>query len=204
MAAAAALPPLNLYGRMKSFFNLGCFAMSPFCFLGDWGKTPATLGVLGLGQWVCVSCSVCGFLCLCEQQKCKHFFRHAYHGLWICNELGFDSHTFLKILCVCVFFAVREPDGLSLLVGPPFAPEPVATIDKWASFSFPWNSCMQFYCYRCVQFFFAFSDEERNEEELLSVSWDFESLRTAAKSFPLEREKERQSRLFHICIPRIE
>ncbi|CAM6047215.1 unnamed protein product [Sphagnum compactum] len=25
---------------------------------------------------------------------------------------------------------VREPDGLSLLVGPPFAPEPVATIDK--------------------------------------------------------------------------
>jgi hypothetical protein len=79
MAAAAALPPLNLYGKMKSFFNPGCFAMSPFCFLGDWGKTPATLDVIGLGQWVCVSCSVCGFLCLCEQQKCKHFFRHAYH-----------------------------------------------------------------------------------------------------------------------------
>ncbi len=46
------------------------------------------------------------------------------------DELGFDSHTFLKIFCVCVFCAVREPDGLSLLVGPPFAPEPVATIDK--------------------------------------------------------------------------
>ncbi len=51
---------------------------------------------------------------------------------WIVNlqRAGFVSHTFWKILCVCVFCAVREPDGLSLLVGPPFAPVPVATIDK--------------------------------------------------------------------------
>ncbi len=102
MAAAAALPPLNLYGKMTSFFNPGCFANSPFCFLSDWGRTPATLDVIGLGQWVCVLCSVCGFLCLCEQQKCKHFFRHAYHGLWIWWAGFWFSHIFEDFLCMCV------------------------------------------------------------------------------------------------------